>query len=79
MGKLPRLTGKQLIKLLEKLGFKVVRQKGSHVRLKDSSGRVTTVPVHKGKTLPVGLIRKILRDIDITPEEFKQLLTDDPP
>jgi predicted RNA binding protein YcfA (HicA-like mRNA interferase family) len=41
------LSGKDLIKLLEKLGFKVVRINGSHHRMKYSDGRVTTVPVHK--------------------------------
>ncbi len=56
MSKLPRITGDELIRALRKVGFQIVRQKGSHVRLKSPDGRVTTVSIHKGRTLPPGLI-----------------------
>jgi len=46
VAKLPLIKAKDLIKFLEELGFKPVRMKGSHVRLKADDGRVTTVPVH---------------------------------
>jgi predicted RNA binding protein YcfA (HicA-like mRNA interferase family) len=73
--KLPVLSGKELIRLLEKLGFAVVRINGSHHRLKHSDGRVTTVPVHKNDPIPKGLLRKILReDIEMPVEDFKKLL-----
>jgi predicted RNA binding protein YcfA (HicA-like mRNA interferase family) len=48
--------------------------KRSHFRYKHPDGRKTTVPVHKGKDISRGLLRKILRDIDITVEELKKLL-----
>jgi predicted RNA binding protein YcfA (HicA-like mRNA interferase family) len=52
------LSGKELIKLLESLGFEVVRVNGSHHRLKHEDGHVTTVPIHKNDDLPKGLIAK---------------------
>lgn len=74
MDKLPVLTGKDLIKILNKIGFNVIRTKGSHIRLKHQDGRVTTVPIHKGVDLPKGLLRKIIReDIKITLEKFIEI------
>ena len=73
--KLPVITGKEFIKLLEKLGFSVIRINGSHYRLKHPDGRITTVPVHKNDSLPKGLLRKIIReDIKLTIEELKEYL-----
>ena len=73
--KLPVLSGKELIRLLEKLGFAVIRINGSHHRMKHPDGRVTTVPVHKNDPIPKGLLRKILReDIEMSVEDFKKLL-----
>jgi predicted RNA binding protein YcfA (HicA-like mRNA interferase family) len=66
------LSGKDMIKLLEKLGFAVVRVNGSHHRMKHTDGRVTTIPVHKNDDLPKGLMRKILReDLKLELEEFE--------
>ena len=68
------LSGNQLIRLLEKMGFEVVR-KGSHHRLKHPDGRVTTVPAHKNDDLPKGLLRKIIReDLDMATDEFNKLI-----
>ncbi len=62
-------------KLLEKLGFTVIRINGSHHRMKHNDGRITTIPVHKNIPLPKGLLRKILReDLKITVEEIKHHL-----
>ena len=55
MSKLPALTGDAVIKNLEKIGFEAVRQKGSHVRMQHSDGRVVTIPIHAGKTIGKGL------------------------
>ena len=74
MSKLPTVTGKQVITALEKLDFVVQRQKGSHVRLKDQNGRVVTVPTHANKTLGKGLLLKILKDAELSKEEFIDLL-----
>jgi predicted RNA binding protein YcfA (HicA-like mRNA interferase family) len=74
MPKLPTVTGEEAIKVLEKVDFHAVRQKGSHVRLKHEDGRVVTIPVHSGKNLGKGLLKKILRDSELTVEEFLDLL-----
>ena len=75
MGKLPTISGKEFIKFLERIGFELIRIKGSHHRLKHADGRITTVPVHRNDDLPKGLLRKIVReDLKITLEEFEDLL-----
>ena len=74
MSKLPLLTGLELIKILERIGFKTVRQKGSHVFLKHQDNRTTIVPIHKGKDVDRSLLRKILRDTEISTDEFKDIL-----
>ncbi|MBY0434277.1 MAG: type II toxin-antitoxin system HicA family toxin [Cyclobacteriaceae bacterium] len=58
MAKQYTISGKELIKVLEKIGFQVVRINGSHHRLRHSDGRVTTVPVHRNDDLPKGLLPK---------------------
>jgi predicted RNA binding protein YcfA (HicA-like mRNA interferase family) len=69
------ITGKELIKILEKIGFSVIRSNGSHFRLKHADGRVTTVPVHGNEDLPKGLLSKILKeDLEITFEELENLM-----
>lgn len=73
MPKLSPIRGKQLISILKKQGFAAVRQKGSHVRLEHPDGRKTSVPVHSGESVGKGLLRKILRDVVITPEQFNKL------
>jgi len=75
MPPLPVLNARQIIVALEKVGFEIIRQKGSHVRLRHPDGRVVTVPVHKGQDIGRGLLRKILRDAELTREEFVQLLS----
>ena len=73
--KLPDISGKNFIKFLESIGFKIIRINGSHHRLKHPDGRITTVPVHKNESLPKGLLRKILReDIEISIEILQDYL-----
>lgn len=70
---LPVIRGKDLITFLEKLGFVIIRQKGSHVRMKSDDGRYTTIPVHSDEDIPKGLLRKIIReDLEMTLEEFSE-------
>ncbi|HJX30561.1 MAG TPA: type II toxin-antitoxin system HicA family toxin [Thermodesulfobacteriota bacterium] len=57
-------------KLLFSLGFVKTRQKGSHVFYRHINGRTTTIPHHKGRILSRPLIREILKDIEITPNEY---------
>jgi len=72
--KLKPIASRKLIKALEKIGFVATRQKGSHVFLKHSDGRATVVPVHKGEEIRRGLLRKIIKDVKLTREEFLKLL-----
>ena len=74
MPKLPTVTASEAIKVLEKIGFQKTRQKGSHLRMKHEDDRVVTIPVHQGKTIGKGLLRKILRDAELSVEEFITLL-----
>lgn len=74
MPKLPVVTASKIIKALEKIGFQAVRQKGSHVRMRHEDSRVVTIPVHQGKTIGKGLLRKILRDAELSIEELIELL-----
>lgn len=74
MTRLPTLSSSKLIKALQKIGFYVERQKGSHVYLSHSDGRATVVPMHKGEDIGRGLVRKILRDIKMDPEDFARIL-----
>lgn len=70
------LSGKEFIKLLEKLGFVIIKIRGSHYRMKHSDGRVTTIPVHKNEDLPKGLMRKIIReDLKLELEDLDRLIT----
>ena len=73
--KLPRVECQQLIRALKRAGFEEQRQRGSHLHLRRLSDKKrVTVPVHKGRTVPVGTLRAILRDADISIEEFRALL-----
>ena len=74
MSKLPLLSSSELIRILEKLGFREIRQRGSHKYLKHPDGRATVVPVHSSQDIGRGLLKKILNEIDISREEFMKLL-----
>lgn len=73
MHKLPTITGKELISFLESLGFRVVRIRGSHVRLKNNEGKATTVPLQSSKIIPKGLLRKIIKeDLGMSVDDFME-------
>jgi predicted RNA binding protein YcfA (HicA-like mRNA interferase family) len=74
MSKLPRVTGKQLIATLARVGFSIVRTKGSHHFPRHRAGCTTVVPVHSGDTIGPGLLTKILRDIDLGAEQLNEML-----
>ena len=75
MPPLPRVTGREAVRALGKLGWVVVIQKGSHAQLKHPrrGGRVT-VPMHAGETIGPGLLRSILSQAGVTVEEFRAVL-----
>ena len=71
---LPILSSREIIKILERIGFQNTRKsKGSHFRYAHPDGRKTTIPVHKGRTISRGLLRKVIRDIELSTEEFLKL------
>lgn len=74
MTRLPVINFKTMEKVLLRLGFIRVRQKGSHVFFRHPDGRVTTVPNHPGRDLARPLVREILREIELTPEQFQKEL-----
>jgi predicted RNA binding protein YcfA (HicA-like mRNA interferase family) len=61
-------------RVLLHLGFQAVRQRGSHVFYRHPDGRTTTVPNHPGRDLARPLIREILREIELTTEDFQKLV-----
>ena len=79
MSRLPRISGKDTIQKLKRLGFEVFDQSGSHVYLhrwddeqKNWSQRVT-VPIHGNKTLKLSTLKSILRQAEIDVEQFSQV------
>jgi len=68
MSHLPILSGKELIRILKRLGYQEVRQRGSHIRLVCPRRKPLTVPNYK--TIDRTLLRKILRDAELSPEQF---------
>ena len=74
MSHLPIVNFKTMDKLLHHLGFQAVRQKGVHVFYRHPDGRTTTLPNHPGRDLAIPLIREILREIDLTPEQFQETI-----
>ena len=76
MSKLILINAKEMENLLFKLGFKKIRQKGSHFFYKHSDGRYTTIPHHKGRILSRPLIREIINEIEISVEEYNEYLKD---
>ena len=72
MPPLPLLSGRKLVRILGKIGYTVVRQRGSHMRLSCPGRKSVTVPNYK--TIDRLLLLKILRDAELRVEEFTELL-----
>ena len=70
MPKMPILKPREVIASLERLGFQVARQKGSHKQFRHPDGRATTVPDHSGRDIAPPLLRQILKDINVPLDEF---------
>jgi len=67
---LPVLKPKEVVAILEKFGFTLARQKGSHQQFRHADGRATTVPMHGSRDLSPLLLRQICKDISVSPEDF---------
>jgi len=74
VSRLPVLDFRTLDRVLRELGFAPVRQRGSHVLYRHPDGRTTTVPNHSGRDLARPLLREILKEIGLTPEELRERL-----
>ena len=74
MSKLQIVDAKTMERLLLLLGFERVRQKGSHVFYRHPDGRTTTIPHHKGRVLARPLIKEILKEIEVTIDEYNEIL-----
>jgi predicted RNA binding protein YcfA (HicA-like mRNA interferase family) len=64
------VRAREVVRFLQALGFRQVRQKGSHKFFRHPDGRAATVPDHRGEDLGRGILAKILRDAETRPEEF---------
>ncbi len=73
MTRLAPISARELQTVPSRLKFTLIRQKGSHAFWQHPDGRITVVPVHKGEDIGRGLLRQILRDLDLTPEAFAKL------
>ena len=75
MSRLPRVTGKALIQLLQKEGYRLSHVRGSHHYLrKPDVASLVVIPVHGNRQLPVGTLISILRQAGIEPADFEKLL-----
>ena len=72
MGNLPVLKPREVVALLESLGFHEARQRGSHKQFKHADGRQTTVPFHSGRDISPALLRQIAKDIGLSIEDLLQ-------
>lgn len=75
MPKIPITSGRKLVKVFESIGYEVVRQKGSHIRLINKENPnlpPITIPDHK--EVSIGVMRKLIRDTKIDIEELIKLL-----
>jgi predicted RNA binding protein YcfA (HicA-like mRNA interferase family) len=73
MSKLPQVKPRQLLKAIQKIGFKIKKRRGSHIDLRHLDGRRTTISMHN-KTVPKGTLKKILNQTELTVEKLKKLL-----
>ena len=75
MPRIPSLTARKIIQALKRMGFVEDRQKGSHLVLVHPQTKArTVVPIHAGKTLKKSLVRAIISDAGMSPDDFLKLL-----
>jgi predicted RNA binding protein YcfA (HicA-like mRNA interferase family) len=76
LSRLKLIDARQMERLLFRLGFEKVRQKGSHAFYRHADGRTTTLPHHKGRVLARPLLREILREVEITVQDYADYLNE---
>jgi len=74
MPKLPRLTAREIVAVLERIGFSLARQSGSHQIYKNAAGKRVTVPFHASKILHPKVLKSIMRDAELGPADLGKLL-----
>ena len=74
MPRIKPLPHQKIIKVLEKIGFKIVRRKGSHVIMMNEKGTRIVIPIHPGKDVKPGLVRAIIKEAGLKRKEFLKLL-----
>ena len=72
--RLPRVTAREIVSVLQRCGFVFSRQSGSHAIYKNATGKRITVPIHAGKILHPKTLKSILRDLEISTEDLRKLL-----
>ena len=72
--KLPLLSAREVIRILRKMGFEEIRQKGSHKYFRHPDGRTTVVPVHPGRDIGKGLLKRIMNETEVSREQFFEYL-----
>jgi predicted RNA binding protein YcfA (HicA-like mRNA interferase family) len=74
MPKLPRVTAREIVGALEKSGFFLARQSGSHMIYKNPAGKRVTVPFHASRILHPKILKSILTDADLSIEDLEKLI-----
>jgi len=70
------LPARKVIRALENIGFRQIRQKGSHLFMRHPDGRTTLIPIHPGEKIGKGMIRKIINDAELTRDTWFELIAD---
>jgi len=76
IGAINPLPIRKVIRALENIGFRQIRQKGSHLFMRHPDGRTTLIPIHPGEKIGKGMIRKIINDAELTRDEWFELIAD---
>lgn len=76
IGAINPLPARKVIRVLENIGFRQIRQKGSHLFMRHPDGRTTLITIHPGERIGKGMIRKIINDVELTRDEWSDLIAD---
>jgi predicted RNA binding protein YcfA (HicA-like mRNA interferase family) len=76
IGAIKPLPARKVIRALENIGFRQIRQKGSHLFMRHPDGRTTLIPIHHEEKIGRGMIRKIINDTKLTRDEWFELIAD---